>query len=341
MPALIPAALRPVLARLPQPGRISRLLTELAMHGYRRIAPLLRTVGGRLVGLPAGGIIALAQPADHHPPLNAGQQAAAKTPGFLTASTIAAARVAWADQLWEDGCLLPGGTEEIQRLSGLLPLSPATTLLLVGRDAGGAAATIVAQRGAWVAAHQHDPLMADRMAARLRSLGRRATILPWLPAAPAFRPHYHHHALALEPMAGGGSLATLLPALAAALKPDAQLILLDVVSGEAAAAHRPALDRWLQLEGRSGLPPTRRAAEASIQAAGFHLHVAEDAGPRQCAAVTEGWVRLIEGLRRQGERTPRAEALALITEAETWLLRHRLLTTGAIGLLRWHATLRR
>ncbi|MFC7690249.1 hypothetical protein ACFQY5_12245 [Paeniroseomonas aquatica] len=168
----------------------------------------------------------------------------------------------------------------------------------------GAAATIVAQRGAWVAAHQHDPQLAERMAARLRPIGRRVAILPWSPAAPAFRPQYHHHALALEPTAGGGSLATLAPALAAALTPEAQLVLLDLTLGAAAAAHRPALDRWLALEGRAGPPPAQPAAEAAIKAAGFQLHVAEDAGPRHCAAVTEGWARLIGAVRRQGQRTP-------------------------------------
>ncbi|RYJ01147.1 MAG: hypothetical protein EON47_11690 [Acetobacteraceae bacterium] len=268
-------------------------------------------------------------------------EALAPAPGAPAADTVALARAGWADRLWEDGCLLPGGVAEIQRLSGLLPLSPATTLLLVGRDGGGAAATVVGQRGAWVAAHQQDARMAEHMQHRLRAFGRRATVLPWQPEAPAFRKQYHHHALALEPTAGGGSFATLLPALAAALKPDAQLVLLDIVAGPAAAAHRPALDRWLALEGRPGLPPVRQAAEASIQAAGFQLHVAEDAGPRQCAAVTEGWARLIGSLRGQPQRTPRSEALALITEAEVWLLRHRLLTAGAIGLFRWHATLRR
>ena len=37
----------------------------------------------------------------------------------------------------------------------------------------------------------------------------------------------------------------------------------------------------------------------------------------------------------------RAKTEGLIEEAELWLLRHRLLSGGAIGLRRWHATLRR
>ena len=353
MPAPVPALIA-ALARLPPPGELRGLLTGLPARTSRRLSGLLRTVADRLAGLPADALPAqanlaqasLAQPSLAPPPRPPAEAPAPGRPQGMptaapTAGSIALARAEWADRLWEDGCLLPGGVAEIQRLSGLLPLSPATTLLLVGRDGGGATATIIGQRGAWVAVHQQDAALAERMQHRLRSFGRRATVLPWQPEAPAFRKQYHHHALALEPTAGGGSLATLLPALATALKPDAQLVLLDIVSGPAAAAHRPALDRWLTLEGRAGQPPSREAAEAAIQSAGFQLHVAEDAGPRQCAAVTEGWARLIGGMRGQPQRTPRSEALALITEAELWLLRHRLLTAGAIGLFRWHATLRR
>jgi hypothetical protein len=81
--------------------------------------------------------------------------------------------------------------------------------------------------------------------------------------------------------------------------------------------------------------------EAALQAAGFELHVTEDAGPRHSAAVMEGWSRLIGGLQREERATARTGAAGLITEAEMWLLRHRLIASGVIGLLRWHATLRR
>ncbi|MDB5373750.1 MAG: hypothetical protein JWP04_2392 [Belnapia sp.] len=80
--------------------------------------------------------------------------------------------------------------------------------------------------------------------------------------------------------------------------------------------------------------------EAAIRAAGFHLHAAEDAAPRQCAAITEAWARLLGDLRHTRERPSRSSVLAMITEAELWLPGHRLLTTGSIGLMRRHATLK-
>ncbi|MDI3308947.1 MAG: hypothetical protein QJR07_17840 [Acetobacteraceae bacterium] len=245
-------------------------------------------------------------------------------------------RAGWADRLWEEGFALPGGEAEIQRLCGLLPLSPATTLLLLGQDAGGAARTIAGQRGAWIAAHPGDPVLAGRMAERLKPFGRRIAIQPWDPAQPAFRARYHHHALALEALRSSPDPARLLPAIAAALKPGGQLVLLDIVQvGEAA---EPALRRWMELESRPAPPPARAALEDALAVSGFHLHVVEDAGPRHCAAALEAWNRLIGGWSGQ-DRPDAAAAAALVAEAEAWLLRQRLLAGGGLGLFRWHATL--
>ncbi|MBV1797000.1 hypothetical protein [Siccirubricoccus sp. G192] len=248
-----------------------------------------------------------------------------------------AARADWADRLWQEGFALPGGEAEVQRLAGLLPLSPATTLLLLGHDAGGAAGCIARGCGAWVAAHHCDPLLAGRMEARLRPLGRRVAVQPWDPAAPQSRARYHHHALALEPLRAGADPARLLAAIAAALKPGAQLVLLDFVAK--AAPPDQAMRRWMQLEARAAPPPDQAALEAALAAAGFHLHVAEDAGTRHCAAALEAWARLIGGLRGPGRPPSTAAAAGLIAEAEAWLLRQRLLGSGALRLFRWHASL--
>lgn len=247
-----------------------------------------------------------------------------------------AMRADWADRLWEEGFTLPGGEAEIQRLSGLLPLSPATTLLLLGRDAGGAAGTIAGQRGAWIAAHPSDALLAGRMTARLKRLGRRIAVQPWDPAQPSFRARYHHHALALEALRASPDPARLLPAIAAALKPGGQVVLLDIIRlGEVPEA---GLRRWMELEGRVAPPPARAAVETALAEAGFRLHVAEDAGARHCAAAMEAWSRLIAGLCAEA-RPGTAAAAALVAEAETWLLRQRLLAGGGLGLFRWHASL--
>jgi hypothetical protein len=305
-----------MLSALPRLGR--QILARLRWAGLRQRVPRWR--GARAV--PA------ARPAAVVGEPETGADAMPAAPALL--------RAGWEDRLWGPGFTLPGGEAEALRLAQLLPLSPATTLLLLGRDAGGAAQAIARHSRAWLAVHQHDPALAARMAPLLRPLGKRATVQPWDPAAPAFRARFHHHALALEPVRAGAAPAALATALAAALKPGGQLVLVETVT----AAAGPGLDRWLMLEGRPGPPPGQAAIEAALLAAGFTLHVTESLGSRQAAAATEAWSRLLAGMRVAGRPAAGAAAAALVAEAEAWLLRHRLVGTGAIAVLRWHASLR-
>ncbi len=239
-------------------------------------------------------------------------------------------------RLWGEGFMLPGGEAEVLRLAGLLPLSPATTLLLVGRDAGGAAEVIARTRGAWVASHLPDPEMARQARQHLRRIGRKATVEAWDPATlPNVRPAFHHHAMALEALRTAADPRGLLQAMVAALKPGGQLVLTEVVAARPEAC--PA--RWLALEGRTGPPPTAATLEAWLRDLGFILHVSQDLSDRHAAAVVEGWSQLLGEVARGPERRDRDFAAALVTEAEAWLLRHRLIGAGILRLRRWHASL--
>ncbi|WP_458095101.1 hypothetical protein [Roseomonas sp. WA12] len=243
----------------------------------------------------------------------------------------------WTDQLWGKGFLMPGGTAEAKRLCGLLPLSNAVTLLMIGRDSGGVAA-IAAARGSRISAHLDDPEVSLEMGTALARFGKRVTRAPWNPCNPAFRARYHDHALALEALRRCPP-DRLLPALTAELKPAAQLVMLDMVSTAPARPGRD-LDRWLELEGRAEPPPTEAEIGAALEAHRYNLHVVEDAGIRQGPAVLEAWAGLVGTMAAGPDRPSRTAARALVAEAEVWLLRQRLLQSGTIRLLRWHVSLR-
>jgi hypothetical protein len=80
--------------------------------------------------------------------------------------------------------------------------------------------------------------------------------------------------------------------------------------------------------------------EAALHAAGFQIHVTEDASQRHCGGIVEGFGRLVAGLRGTGRPTTPATTAALLAEVESWLLRHRLLASGQLAMLRWHASRR-
>ncbi|MBW6398529.1 hypothetical protein KPL78_11755 [Roseomonas sp. HJA6] len=241
-------------------------------------------------------------------------------------------RAIWSNRLWGEGMTLPGGAEEVLRLSALLPLAPEHTLLLAGLGARAAGGVVSGARGCFVAAHD---LLPPEAPGPGRGSSRRVTSAALAPEAPDFRLGYHHHALLLEPFRRGGAPEGLLRATAAALRDGGEVVLLDLVSCDDAPE-----SRWLHAEARRP-PPPDAALPAALEQAGFRIHVVEDAGPRQQRAVLQGWASLLAALRSQETRPAPREAAALVLEAEAWLLRLRLLREGRLRLLRWHATKRR
>lgn len=227
---------------------------------------------------------------------------------------------------------LPGGSAEILRLAALLPLTPETTLLVAGAGARSAGALVSGARGCFASTFEAGPVPPPRQAGR-----GKVTSETLLPDAPAFRRAYHHHALLLEPFRAGGTPETFLAAIAAALRPGGQIVLLDLVAGDTTAG----MARWLAAEGRSQPPPGQHDLPAAMARAGFTIHVMEDVGARQRQAVMEGWQALTGAMRDRHEHPGPADAAALVREAEAWLLRLRLMESGACRLLRWHATVTR
>ena len=270
------------------------------------------------------------------PPPAAEEATAALRAAEEAAAALRAARAEWTDRLWGPGFLLPGGLAEANRLSTLLPLSPATTVLQLGSDAGGLAGSLAQGRGAWVAAQQDDPLLLERATQHLKSLGKRVTLSPWDPAAPAFRAGYHHHALLVEALQRA-TPERLLPALSAALREAGQLVMLELVLlAEPTGSDAAYLAHWQEIE-RRATPPTEAAISSALAQAGFVVHVVEDCGHRHSLAALEAWGRVLAELRASG-RPGRLAGRALLAEIEPWLLRQRLINAGCLGLRRWHAS---
>ena len=177
------------------------------------------------------------------------------------------ARVAIADELWGDGNVLPGGEDEVLRLAAPLGLSAASSVLLLGAAGGGAARAIAGGLGAWVSGHEADPALAAVAAWRLPRAGkvvaRRASVAAWNPQAPVFSRRAFHHALALEALRGAPwrpvPVAELLVALAGALRPGGQLVLVDVVATARLDPEDPLVRCWARSRGgRPTCPPRPR-----------------------------------------------------------------------------------
>ncbi len=241
-------------------------------------------------------------------------------------------RLALTDALWGEGFTLPGGEDEVLRLAKPLGLSSACSVLLLGCGPGGAARSLAERLGAWVSGFDSDPALVASATRRCigAGLGKRAKIEVWNPAAPVFPARNYHHALALEPLRQGEA-ATILPALAGALRPGCNLVLTEVVAG---AGEDATVADWLRVE-RRARPPAAASVTRALEGLGFEIRVAEDLTQRHLHLTVRAWRELVRAM--GAERPTPARAAQLVREAEIWLRRARLMRSGCVRLMRWHA----
>ena len=247
-------------------------------------------------------------------------------------------RLEIAESLWGEGCLLPGGTDEVLRLAVPLGVSAKSSLLLLGAGGGGPTVRLAGELGVWVTAYEADPVLAAMAARRVQraglALAKRATVQAWDPAAPSFRPRAFHHAIAIEALRAARPDAAV-AALAQALRPSGQLAVMETVADPALNRADPALRTWCRLERRDPPPAGTAWLTGALERAGFDIRVVEDISARQIRQTMTGWKRLVRQLR--ADRPTPLRAAAMVAEAELWLRRVQMLRAGQLRLMRWHA----
>jgi len=246
-------------------------------------------------------------------------------------------RLRTTDALWGEGYQFPGGEIETLRLAKPLGLSKASSLLLLGAGAGGPACSLAVQLGVWVSGFEADANLVAAAVERIahHNLSKRAQSEAWNPEEPKFREHFYHHGLALEPLHGSPP-ALVLSAIARALKPSGHLMMTELVADMPLDPANPVVAAWAHLERRNPKAlPTQVAITRILGRLGFDVRVAEDVSDRHVHQALMGWRTTVRTM--ENRRPTRREAMRSVQEAEMWMLRLRLLQTGSLRLVRWHA----
>jgi len=246
------------------------------------------------------------------------------------------ARVGVAEALWGEGFLSPGGEAEILRFAKPLGLSEAASLLLLGAASGGPLRCLVTELGVWVTAFEANARLvelANERCARA-GLGRRAQVKAWDTHAPKFTSHYFHHGLALESLRDAAPEPTL-SAVAQALKPGGQLVMVETVADLPLDPADRMVANWARLEHRGTDVPGELAITRVLGQLGFDVRIAEDITRRHLHQAIDGWRDAVQRLRDE-KPTLRQTAL-LVSEAELWVRRFKLMRAGKLRVVRWHA----
>ncbi len=250
-----------------------------------------------------------------------------------------AERIEVAAQLWGEGFVFPGGEEETMRLAGPLGLSAASSLLLLGCGPGGPARSIATRLGVWVSGFEADLHLAaaGAMLCTRAGLGRRAQVEIWDPAHPRFAHRYYHHGMLLDAIRSSAPEAVL-GALVLSLRQGGQVTMAQTVVEAPLNLADPNVIRWAELEHRSPDLPTEAAISRILARLGFEVRVVEDISERHTMQALRGWRTAVRALRT--DKPAPARAALLVQEAELWLLRIRLIRSGQLRLVRWHAITR-
>jgi hypothetical protein len=247
-------------------------------------------------------------------------------------------RIAAVESLWGEGFTLPGGGPETLRLVKPLALSSSMTLLLLGGGLGGPAQTISDTFGAWIASFEADPelrAIATHRAARSDGAKPRITVAAWDRAQPGFRPRSARHALLLEALRGTPP-APLLESLSAALMPESQIVVTELVSETPPSDHDREFAAWCRLENRLPALPRTSDVTLALQRLRYDVRVTEDMSDRHITQTLAGWRDAVHTMSLSA-RPAAHTAAAFVTEAELWLLRIRLMRRLGVRLMRWHA----
>jgi hypothetical protein len=208
---------------------------------------------------------------------------------------------------------------------------------VLGSGSGGPAVAVARNLGTWVTGLESD---ADLNAAAARfivraQLQKKISLKLWDPVNPVFAPKSHHHCLALEP-AFGPQPEPLLDGLANVLRPGGQLVLIGLATTKTADTVDPAMTRWAALERRNpSAIPAAVAVTRMLGRVGLDVRIAEDISARHVANAILGWRVLLRDL--QNSKPTRTQAAQLVAEAELGLLRRRLIRSGRLKMMRWHA----
>ena len=246
-------------------------------------------------------------------------------------------RIDIAGHLWGEGYGFPGGEIETLRLAKPLGLSGATSVMLLGAGAGGAAGSLTTKTGTWVAGFEADAGLAAagiHLIAR-KNLAKRVRIDRWDPAEPVFEARSFHHVLALEPL-NGARPEPVLAAAGPALKAGGQFVMTELVADNPLNPSDPAIAAWSDLEGRDPeAMPSEVAITRILGRLAFDVRVVEDISQRHMHQAVIGWRA---AMRVIGDSTLSREVLKTYErEAAMWEARVRLFQLGRLRMIRWHA----
>jgi ubiquinone/menaquinone biosynthesis C-methylase UbiE len=245
-------------------------------------------------------------------------------------------RLALLQQIWGQGFLMPGGTDQIMTLVKPFGVNPAMSLLDLSAGLGGASRHVSATFDVYITAMERSAEIARRGHAMSvdAGLGRKVAVSAYDPESVELRPHAFDAVYAQFLTTGVTDKERLLREVMRCLKPRGQFSFLDFALREA-EADDPRVEKLRRIERYPVLPWRVSQFIDALTAASFDCRIAEDHTEIYRARVMEGLTHIMQ--MAEAHNLPKSHLLALLEEAELWGQRMAVIDSGALSVYRFYA----
>ncbi|MBL4613029.1 MAG: hypothetical protein JKY91_04735, partial [Emcibacter sp.] len=123
------------------------------------------------------------------------------------------------------------------------------------------------------------------------------------------------------------------------LKEDALFLITDYTLSDISALENPDVQKWLGQEANQPYPVTSEHMTTALEGAGFSIRVNEDISAEYVELIEKSWSKaaiIAKELAKKGDEGV-AAIQSLMSEAEHWALRAKLLKDGHIHVWRFLA----
>jgi len=251
------------------------------------------------------------------------------------------ARIAVAQMVWGNGFCGPGGPENVIAMSKLLALSPKLSAMVVGAGLGGPSRVLAKEFGVWISGYESSKELAEA--------GQQMSVDAGLEK----KAHIHHknlddvydferqfdRAYSKEAMFTVENKSKLVEAIFGNLKEDGLFLITDYVIKDVDSLSDPDVIDWLRQEPVDPFPVTSGTTTRTLEAAGFNIRVNEDITDQYLGLITDAWAnadQIVATLSQQGEDA-KANLMAILSEAEFWSRRTKIMKSGQLRVCRYLA----
>lgn len=246
-------------------------------------------------------------------------------------------RLAAAQRLFGEGCLFPGAEQIIAHQIEPLTIEKSMSILDIAAGIGTATRVLARRTGATVDGLEADPTQVEQAyrISEKAGLGKQAIVIEGALGHCDIAPGTQDIIFGREALLGVADKETMFQDIWSLLKPGGEILLLDYITKDEAAAKKDARE-WAKFEKMAPRLATVPQITRGLAANFLELQLSEDISEVFSSQILHGLATAARNLKE--DAVPEDQRPWIMWEAELWARRAAMLQAGNIGFYCFHAS---